>query len=187
MTWLGAPLFFLVDFFCCSRSFFCSNRKLLWKGFGHRNYSTSFITSDNVFAKHNFAACSFIWGLWLHSETLSYASDPRLGNAAECGALLTLHDVRILWNFKISKSYFSFNMSQMAQFQRTPFNIRNNANAFFASVAETSSRLFWWLFNVFSVIRSGCISINLERNSYFFHTFFRVLWTFFIVGGSHCY
>ena len=58
---------------------------------------------------------------------------------------------------------------------------------FFASVSESSSRLFWWLFNVFWAIRSCCISINLERNSYLFHTFFRLLWTFFIVGGFDSY
>ena len=36
-------------------------------------------------------------------------------------------------------------------------------------------------------VNQFCISINLERNSYFFHTFFRLLWTFFIVGGFHSY
>ena len=41
--------------------------------------------------------------------------------------------------------------------------------------------MFFW------AIRSCCISINLERNSYLFHTFFRLLWTFFIVGGFDSY
>ena len=66
-----------------------------------------------------------------HSETLSYASDPKIGIVAECGALFTLHDVRTPWNFNISKSYFSFNMSQMDQFQPNLFNVRKNTNVFF--------------------------------------------------------
>ena len=188
MTWLGAPLLFLVElFFAVHVRSFAAKKSCFgnaWDIEIIQHLSSHPIT---FLQSINFAPCSSIWGLWLHSETLSFAFDPKLGNAAERGALLTLHDVRILWNFHISESYFSFNMSKMDQFQRTPFNIRKQSNAFFASVAEKSSRLFWWLFNVFSVIRSCCVSINLDRNSYFSHTFFRLLWTFFIVGGFHSY
>ena len=187
MTWLGAPLFFLAqNFFVVHVRSFCSNKKLLRKCLWHTNYSTSLITSD-VFAKHNFLLLARPYGVSDCTQrhfrmllTPNYEMQPSV-------VLFWLHDVRIPWNFNISKSYFSFNMSKMDQFQRNLFNVRNNANAFFASVAESSSRLFCLLFNVFSVIPSCCISINLERNSYLFHTFFRLLWTFFIVGGFDSY
>ena len=79
----------------------------------------------------NFAPCSSIWDLRLHSETLSYAFDQKLGNAAERGALLTLHDVRTPWNFVILKNLFSLKKSQMDQFQPNLFIVWNNANVWF--------------------------------------------------------
>ena len=95
MTWLGAALFFLADFFftALGRSFAaitsCLGKAWDIEIFQHlSSHPISFLQSIN------FAACSSIWGLRLHSETLSYAFEQKLGNAAERGALLTLHDVR---------------------------------------------------------------------------------------------
>ena len=79
----------------------------------------------------NYAPCSSIWDLRLHSETLSYAFDQKLGNAAARGALLTLHDVRTPWNFDFLKNLFSLKKSQMDQFQPNLFNVRNKANVWF--------------------------------------------------------
>ena len=79
----------------------------------------------------NFAPCSSIWGLRLHSETLSYAFDHKLGNAAERGDLLTLHDVRTPWNFDILRNLFSLKKSQMDQFQPNLFNVWSEANVWF--------------------------------------------------------
>ena len=131
MTWLGAPLFFLAqNFFVVHVRSFCSNKKLLRKCLWHTNYSTSLITSD-VFAKHKFLLLARPYGdsdcTQRHFRMLltpNYEMQPSV-------VLFWLHDVRIPWNFNISKSYFSFNMSKMDQFQRNLFNVRNNANAFF--------------------------------------------------------
>ena len=114
MTLLGALLFvFWPKFFQWSRSFFCSNKRLPWKVLGQRNCSKSFITFDIVFAEHNFAPCSSIWSLWLHSEILSYAFHHKLGNATELSALLTLHDVRTPWIFDVLKFFFSQEFSDV--------------------------------------------------------------------------
>ena len=131
MTWLGAPPIFLAEnFFAVHVRSFCSKKKLLWKCLWHTNYSTSFITSD-VFAKHSFLLLARPYGVSDCTQrhfrmllTPNYEMQPSV-------VLFWLYDVRIPWNFNISKSYFSFNMSKMDQFQRNLFNVRNNANAFF--------------------------------------------------------
>ena len=79
----------------------------------------------------NFAPCSSTWDLRLHSETLSFAFDHKLGNSAVRGALLNLHDVRTPWNFDSLKNLFSLKKSQMDQFQPNLFNVWNNANVWF--------------------------------------------------------
>ena len=134
MTWLGAPLFFLVDFFAVHvRSFAaiisCFGKALDIEIIQH-------ISSHPITFLQSITFCPLLVHMGSltalrHSETLSYASDPKIGIVAECGALFTLHDIRTPWNFNISKSYFSFNMSQMDQFQLNLFNVRKNANVFF--------------------------------------------------------
>ena len=189
LLWPGSePRYFFGRFFCCSRSFICSNNKLLWKGFGHRNYSTYFITSDNVFAKHNFLPLARPYGVsdctQRHFRMLLTPDEGKQPSVVLFWPYMMLGFCEIL---RFQKVIFHSICLRWPNFNELP-SISGKTQTFsFASVAKTSSRLFWWLLNVFSVIRSWCFSINLDRNSYFFHTFFRLLWTFFIVGGSHCY
>ena len=65
LSWPGSEprYFFGQILFHSSRLLFCSNKRLPWKGLGHRNYSTSFITSDIVFAKHNFLLLARRYGV----------------------------------------------------------------------------------------------------------------------------
>ena len=130
MSWLGAALFFLAEiFFTAPVCSFAAIKICLGKAwdievFQHlSSHPISFLQSIN------FAPCSSIWGLRLHSETLSYAFDQKLGNAAERGALLTLHDVRTPWNFDILN--FFFLKSQMDQFQPNLFNVWSKAKVWF--------------------------------------------------------
>ena len=132
MTWLGAALFFLSEIFSTAlgRSFAAIKSCLgnAWdiEIFQHlSSHPISFLESIN------YAPCSSIRDLRLHSETLSYAFDQKLGNAAARGAVLTLHDVRTPWNFDFLKNLFSLKKSQMNQFQPNLFNVWYNANVWF--------------------------------------------------------
>ena len=149
MTWLGAPLFFLAqNFFVVHVRSFCSNKKLLRKSLWHTNYSTSLITSD-VFAKHNFLLLARPYGVSDCTQrhfrmllTPNYEMQPSV-------VLFWLHDVRIPWNFNIPKAIFHSICLRWTNFNETSLMSGITLTLFFASVSESSSRLFWWLFNVF--------------------------------------
>ena len=132
----------------------------------------------------NYDPCSSIWNLRLHSETLSYAFDQKLGNAAARGALLTLHDVRTPWNFDFLKNLFSLKKSQMDQFQPNLLNVWKNAKVGFWLSSCGFQQPVLVAFQRFFFIQSCCNSINIERKSYFFHKFFRLLWFFSLMEGS---
>ena len=134
LLWPGSEpcYFFLAEIFftALGRSFAAIKRCLgnAWdiEIFQHlSSHAISFLQSIN------YAPCSSIWDLRLHSETLSYSFDQKLGNAAARGALLTLHDVRTPWDFDILKNLFSLKKSQMDQCQPKLFYVRNNANVWF--------------------------------------------------------
>ena len=149
MTWLGAPLFFWAQkFFAVHVRSFCSNKKLLRKCLWHTNYPTSLITSD-VFAKHNF--CSLL----VHMGSLTALRDTfvcfwaqiRKSSRAWCSfdyMMLGFHE-----NLTFQKAIFHSICLRWTNFNETSLMSGITLTLFFASVSESSSRLFWWLFNVF--------------------------------------